>query len=491
MFRNFPARRSARQKWEAELVWFRLRYQDAAKATRCLNLLSRVEACGRLALYYLPGSPVSQLYLGVPEVRIRLVQQMASDFGLSVKPSLLDLCLPEARKLLPMADLPWERPFMGHIVEGLVFVSLLNVQEDKRGQFFPVPPKKMKESSQRHWELPQLPPAGLTSVPVWEPCSLEKFTLSPNQDETRLVWPVGWNTVGRPLTLSGHVNLYGSKQAVVEWLSNQIGYALGKNGSRMVVLDGFGDLVPQLKRKTAVTRLLGEGVRYMDLDSSASVTGLNPLAPVPGESETELISRWQQWFGAMQVTPQGIELLVTARQDGVSDIPTLKKWLRSGIRKEQYLAATSLQLALERLTASRSLREQLEWAINPFERLPDQVLLFSCQNKGWAQEQLLFAMLLGIQTIANTRLILHGFPWLRLSRLECHGPHSIIASNGPLMADSTVILTASSENKIHAVVKKFLEGDAVWQENIELLGAKEGVIVSGNKKCWTSWELKS
>ena len=111
MFRNFPARRSARQKWEAELVWFRLRYQDAAKATRCLNLLSRVEACGRLALYYLPGSPVSQLYLGVPEVRIRLVQQMASDFGLSVKPSLLDLCLPEARKLLPMADLPWERPF--------------------------------------------------------------------------------------------------------------------------------------------------------------------------------------------------------------------------------------------------------------------------------------------------------------------------------------------------------------------------------------------
>ena len=64
---------------------------------RCLKLLSRPEACGRVALYYRPDTAVSHLYLGVPQAHLRLLKRMAADFGFAVQtqpdldmPPLLD-----------------------------------------------------------------------------------------------------------------------------------------------------------------------------------------------------------------------------------------------------------------------------------------------------------------------------------------------------------------------------------------------------------------
>ena len=56
-------------------------------------------------------------------------------------------------------------------------------------------------------------------------------------------------------------------------------------------------LVPRLKRKAAVTRLLGEQLAYVDMDGTSLANGFNPLAAVPGETEEALLQRWQRWFG--------------------------------------------------------------------------------------------------------------------------------------------------------------------------------------------------
>ena len=66
MFKYLFGGAKARHKWEKELLWFRLRYEEARQATRCIRLLSRPEACGRVALYYQPGAIISGLYLGLP-----------------------------------------------------------------------------------------------------------------------------------------------------------------------------------------------------------------------------------------------------------------------------------------------------------------------------------------------------------------------------------------------------------------------------------------
>ena len=62
MFKKLFSNRATREKWETRLVWFRLRYLAPEGPTRCLKLLSRPQARGRVAIYYRPGEAVSRLY---------------------------------------------------------------------------------------------------------------------------------------------------------------------------------------------------------------------------------------------------------------------------------------------------------------------------------------------------------------------------------------------------------------------------------------------
>src|SRR5690606_17908773 len=114
MFKKLFGKRAAREKWEAELVWFRLRYLEPEGPTRCINLLSRSQACGRVALYYRPGEAVSQLYLGVPEAHVRLLQRMVADFGFSLKPKPPEVTIPAAGRMTAVADLPWDGAFLAY-----------------------------------------------------------------------------------------------------------------------------------------------------------------------------------------------------------------------------------------------------------------------------------------------------------------------------------------------------------------------------------------
>ncbi|HUM70109.1 MAG TPA: hypothetical protein PLK31_14840, partial [Chloroflexota bacterium] len=418
MFKKLFGKRVARGKWDAGLIWFRLRYLEPAGPTRCINLLSRTQACGRVALYYRPGDAVSELYLGIPESHLRLLQRMVADFGFSLKPKPPEVVIPAAGRLTAVTDLPWDSAFVAHIANELVLVSLV-AGESKRGACLPgtpsgapLPsgdpsPSLATGGSPAAWCLPDKPVPGLTLRPSWNDQPPPAHLVATEPDARR--WLLGRSQSGVPLHVAGRVNIYGRQEAVADWLVQQVTQMVAVDHANLVVIDGAGDLVPKLKRKAAVTRLLGERLAYVDMDGISLAGGFNPLAAAPGESGAALVQRWQQWFQGMNVHPQGIQLLAQAQQDGVGDMPGLRKWLKQVERQGHYAAVSSLGLALNRLTANRTLREWLEWPTNRYEILLEGALFFACQlTAGWERQQMVRAVLLGVGPVSGVRLVAHG-----------------------------------------------------------------------------------
>lgn len=483
MFKAIWGKRPAREKWDSGLVWYRLRYLEAKRPSHCIRLLSRPQACGRVALYFRPDMPVSHLYLGVPESHLRFLQQMVTDFGFSLKPKPPDVGIPAAQRLRAVDTLPWDRAFVAHIINEAAFVSL--VEAHNKGAYFPQGSNAAGRQPSGEWLLPQAPPAGLTLAPFW-PEQSPPAQMAASEPGSR-AWLLGRVQANLPLQVAGRVNVYGRQEAVAEWLVHQITQMISLNPANLVVIDGRGDLVPQLKRKAAVTRLFGEQLAYVDIDGASLAAGFNPLAAVPGETAERQVQRWQQWFQAMAVHPQGLQLLAAAYAAGVADLPTLRKWLKQQERQGQYQAVSSLSMALARLTASRKLREWLEWPTNAYEILPAGALFFACKASGWDRQQLLRSVLLSALQMPDIYLIVHGFPWTKGDEACLRQAANMVLSNGPLLADSTVILTESHAPGVAALARRFLAGDAQWRENLELLGRGEGLALIAGEVIFTSW----
>ena len=499
MMQKLFGSRKAREKWDAGLLWFRLRYLETEGPTRCINLLSRPQACGRVALYYRPGKAVSQLYLGVPETHVRLLGRMVADFGFSLKPKPPEVTIPAPRRMTAhpapkkaQGDLPWDKQFVAHITNEFVFVSLVG-GENKSGRgrapgtYLPQPPSAESGRGPAAWRLPGAPLPGLTAHPSWNGQQPPMHLVATEPDPRR--WLLGRSQAGIPLHISGRVNIYGRQEAVADWLVHQVTQMITLDHANLVIIDGAGDLAPRLKRKAAVTRLLGEQLAYVDIDGTSLANGFNPLAAVPGEVEAEMVQRWQRWFQGMNVHPQGIQLLTQAQQDGVGDIPALRKWLKQVERQGQYTAVSSLGMALNRLTASRTLREWLEWPANRYEILPEGALFFACQGTGWDRQQLLRAVLLGAMQVAGVRLIVHGFPWQVEERLISKLPAQLVLSNGPFLAGAHLLLVHCSAAAAEILGDRFLASNPVQKENIQLLHHGEGVIVTEAGSVFSSWLL--
>ncbi len=472
--------RRAREKWEVGLAWFRLRYHEPAGPTRCLKLLSRTAGCGRIALYHQP-EVISRLYLGVPETHMRLLQRMAGDFGLLLKPLPPEAALPPIRRLALVSELPWNKPFVCQIVREALYAGLVD-EDNPRGAYLPEPPVQLQMIE---WQLPTIPPTGLTAAPTWNghtpPAQLIDAKHAPQS------WLLGRSRTGQPLQVPGRVNIYGGQQAVADWLTRQVTQMMAIDPANLVIIDGAGDLVSQLKRKTAVTRLLGEQLAYIDIDNASLTGGFNPLAAVPGEGEEALVGRWQRWFQGMNVHPQGVDLLARARQEGVEDIPGLRKWLKKAVRKGQVTADSSLILALSRLTANRAVREWLEWPTNRFDILPAGALFFSCKGSSWDRYQLLRSVLLAALAVPEARLIVHGFPWRVQNKESLQQHERMIIGNGPRLPGSTIILVACSSHAASVLSTRFLGSDQVLAENLQLLQRGDSMIFSGEDTLFTTW----
>ncbi|MCB8980761.1 MAG: hypothetical protein H6657_25400 [Ardenticatenaceae bacterium] len=486
----WSGKRAAREQWEAGLIWFRLRYLTPDGPTRCIRLLSRPQACGRVALYFRPDEVVSALYLGVPEMHVRLLQRMAADFHFSLKPKLPEVAVPAAQRLTAVSELPWERPFlvpfMAHVVNEVLFVSLtVGGPLKKNGRYLPQSSVKTAKEAVSTWQLPADPIPGLTARPNWQAHQPLAHLTVTEPDSGR--WLLGRSRTGTPLHVAGRVNIYGRQDAVADWLVHQVTQMVALDHANLMVLDGAGDLVPRLKRKASVTRLLGEQLAYLDIDGTSLANGFNPLAAVPGETGAALLQRWQHWFGGMNVHPQGVQLLVQAQAAGVGDIPSLRKWLKQVERQGQTTAVSSLGLALNRLTANRSLREWLEWPVNRFDILPAGALFFACKGTSWERQQLLRAALLAALQRPDVRLIVHGLSGKVLSTLSLGNMPQIVVSNGPLLPDATIILTESHAQGLVALKKRFLADDVQLEENLALLRLGEAIVLVAGTPFFVSW----
>lgn len=490
----WPSKRTAREQWEAGLAWFRLRYLMSDGPTQCIRLLSRPQACGRVALYFRPDEAVSELYLGIPETHIRLLQRMVADFGFLLKPKSLDVILPAAQRLTAVSELPWERPFLAHVVNEHLFVSpvdkgLPGDGRHVRGSYMPQPPVKATKEAAGAWQLPHNPVPGVTARPSWHGHLPPARLIAAEPDPQR--WLLGRSHSGSPLHAAGRINLYGRQEAVVDWLVHQVTQTVALEPANLMIVDGGGDLVPRLKRKAAVTRLLGEHLAYIDMDGTSLANGFNPLAAVPGETESAQLARWQRWFAGMNVPPPGVHLLARAKADGIENIPSLRKWVKQIERQGQTNAVSSLSLALNRLTANRGLREWLEWPVNRFEILAEGALFFACRATSWERQQLVHAVVLAAMQRPDIRCIFHGLPRQMLSAAPTEHLSHVVLSNGPLLPEAAVILTECHAESVAALSSRFLAGDRRLEEKLALLSRGDSMtIVEGDTffATWNGWQ---
>jgi hypothetical protein len=487
-----------RQRWEAEVVWFRVRYAEPGGVERSIRLLSGRGAAGRVALRYEAGEPggVSRLYLGLPALYAPLLWQMGEDlrFALSDALEVSD----EPTLLAAGAGLDWKRPFTAHIVEGSLFVSGTGGGESS---YFPSP----NGTRAKGWRLPQAPPVGLGLAADWPETTAPPELLPVAGDNRR--WLLGWNRAGQMLAAPGLVNLYGT--AAADWLVASLTQTIAAEPRGLVILDGKGDLGPRLKRKPAVTRLLGRGaaggLTYLDMEGATVIDGFDPLAALVGESEAERRRRRQEWFRQMGVHRSGLSLL---RDAPLSDVAGLQKWLAAPARQRQGAGAKALEGALGRLMADRQARQWLEWPANRFEGLPEGALIFCCRSQGWAGRQLLLAALLAALAMPGVRLVLHGLPGEMLRELaeelevereleeeerereredededeeqegerDGGGGQVMLLSNGPLLPGSLPVLTATEPKRATALAERFLAADPVLTDNLHLLPLGEGLV---------------
>jgi hypothetical protein len=228
----------------------------------------------------------------------------------------------------------------------------------------------------------------------------------------------------------------------------------------------------------------------VDLDNAAVAGGFNPLAPLPGDTAAQTLGRWQRWFGALGAHPAGLAMLEKAQKEGVGDIPGLERWLALPAQQHHPAAARNLQGALGRLLGDPQLREWLSWPGQPFAGLPDGALIFTCTARSPARRHTLLAAWLAARQLTGARLVLHGLPWTALEEIAPAGYGPAVLANGPLLPDSTVILAASEPRQAVLLAGRFLDGDALWQENLGLLAPGEVIVCRHGRRAVTRWKQR-
>lgn len=473
----------ARQAWDEAVVWQRLRFLDSDSLEKCLHWLSQ---SGRVALYYAGPGPLLYLYIGVTAAHLLTLARMAEDYGFLLREKLSSVPIPPPARMVPVTTLPWEQAFLAHIVQGALFASIVG-EKKQAGSYFPQPEEP---AAQPAIALPP-PQPGLTRQPSWNGPPPPDTLTATAPDPTR--WLLGRSRQGTPLQAAGQLNLYGQNDALSDWLAPMIGHMLAQNHTHLAVIDGAGSLVPRLKRRETVTRLLGEQLLYLDMDSTIVANGFNPLAPAPGEAAADTLRRWQTWLAGMGVPQSGLGMLPKAQAEAVQTVPDLRKWIDSPDQRHQTPAVTRLKQALDKLCATRVVQEWLDWPTNPFAILAEGALLFSCQTQGrWERRHLLHAILLGCLNSPHTRIVVHGFPWreIEMSASVRRHPHLVI-SNGPLLDDTTTILVAAPPAGTQRLARQFFPGDERMLENLHLLGPGEGVVISEKTAVQVTWHRVS
>jgi hypothetical protein len=453
------------QRQQNKLTWYWVRFSDSEKATHYFKLLSQPEACGSLLIIFLKDASLSRLYLGLSIETKILAERVAKDFGVVLAP----VAVPDLASLQR-----WEKPgshhwgnhFFVQLVEGSAVVA---------------------SGEKKDWKMPAFPPSGVTTHPDWE-------AYPPPKEVSRMVdtsyppWLLGLDRGhGNPVQVNGQVTLFGHLEATCHWLIQHCLQALQTNPQGLVILDGKGDLVPQLKRHPAVTSRLGADLTYLDLSQTVTNHGINLLAPVPDETEAETLKRWQTWFLGMGVSSLALPLLVAAQEAGVADMPALQAWLKQEKRRERNIHLLQLEQILNQLLQHEQWGEWLTWGTNVWAAMPAHSLLVNCPEQSWQGQQVLAGLLGATLKMPATRFILYGFPWEETlwTTVQQH-PHWLIA-DPPEPKAATVVLVKSAGKKQEKLADYFLARDEQLRENFMLLRHREGVVVQSDTVYGVTW----
>lgn len=491
MHKLFSKDKQARLAWDEQAVWYRLRYTDPTAVRKCLHWLSTAQKVGRVALWQQVTPDITRLHIGIPSAGDVVLHRMAVDYHFSLQPKLAQVPLPPAVKLAPLteADLPWEVSFLAHLVGGRLFVALLVDGVHPQGVYLPALPDKKRNLPVPDWTVPT-PRRGTSRQPVWPPVNGAHSDLAATSPQPQK-WLLGRDARGTPLQAGGCLNLYGDERETAAWLAHMAGQLIRLNPHNLIVIDGCGNLVPQLKRTPTILRLMGARLQYIDMDNPLLATGFNPLAPVPGEAETQIVQRWQHWFSDMGVHRSNLPTLAEAFAQGIRELSDLRRWLDEPDQQVRPEVTASLRRRLELFLETRAMREWMDWPDNPFRLLPDGALLFACRGDGWARVQLLNAILLGALHSPDARLILHGIPWRHLPvyRLPQKTGGAVITSNGPLFSEGKVILVRCHQVEAAALLAaRFFPDNTQMGENVQLLQRGESVVISNGEPVYTTWD---
>ncbi|MGB1249612.1 MAG: hypothetical protein ACPG8W_03200 [Candidatus Promineifilaceae bacterium] len=480
--------RQQRETWEANLVWFRLRYVDGTLVTRGLQLLSRHNICGRIALYYHHDSTLPTLHVAVANEFAGLLKQIAADFNFEVTLFSAENNVTSIQPLISSSQLPTQQTFAAHIINEQLFITV----EAQQGDFLPFPDSA---ETKPRWLLPNNPPLGISTVPNWGAYPIPEQMVAEEPVSGR--WTIGRNQQGDLIQSEKQVNLYGQRQAIAYWLTQLVLHTISTDPANLIVIDGTGDLVPQLKRKTQITDRLGDTVRYIDINNSSAVLGFNPLAPLPEESDIAQIARWQKWLHRMGVSSECKALLQQAHTDGVDELNQLQKWLHQQARQQTSTAIHQLQGILGRFMKTRPLDNWLAWPTNPYDRLPHGALLFSCKAETWAAQHLLDSVLLAALAMPAARLICHGLPWQQAPIPALAAHPQLIVSNAPCLQNGSLLITQTHSTGLHQLSQRFHFQDILLLENLDLMSQGEAVLLHKNvvtgvwKPTLTHWKISN
>lgn len=473
---NMPIKRwfnnqaSRRQAWEAKLTWVRVRHNDLEQLKKCCLWLTESPKIRRLGLLFHKGEKIHQLYFGIPSAGVAVFEQMERDYGFQTAPMPSYICLPGLRKMKFVEQLEWKRPFYAHLDGTALFV-----QVGEEGTLFPTAEEKLVTS----WEIPSLD--GL--LPKLD---IDIYGDGESAFQSIKGWWLGFGcNTNKPLKFSGKINLYGNEQAAAAWLEPVAMTSLANSQKGLVILDGKGDLVPTLKRQECVVSRLERDLIYLDLDSPIVSSGFNPMAKAPFEAEEDFLVRLKQWFSIMGLPKTSLDLIQKAVKDGIRTLAELDRWVTLPEQQRMPQKIARLKRILNRLLAQRAVRDRLEWPLNPFKPLPNGALLFSCQQRGWEQNQMMLAILLGIIGQSEMNLILHGLDWKSIevgkiySQLKCR---NIIISNGPLLKQSLQVFTTSHPDRAKLITHRFFEDDEYSEEVISTLKPGESLLRNSEKQ---------
>jgi len=484
--RFFAKGKTERSEWEARAVWLRVRYTDPPQLRKCLLWLATAKKVGRVALWHQVDSASAMLHMGLPPNAEPVIMRMAHDYGFSLQVKLESLALPPVMKLTPLAaaNLPWDTSFMAHLVEEQLFVASLNKETDT-GQYQPEVSRKKMKSEMATWTLPE-PGRGLSQQPVWPQASDAAAAMTTTQPDGKK-WMLGLSQEGKLLQTSGPINLYGGSEETAVWLARMATHLIRTQPGNLIVIDGCGNLVPQLKRKNSVLRLIGTKLHYMDMGNDLVSTGFNPLSAVPGETEADIIARWQAWFIQMGVHRSNLPVLTEAYEVGIRELMELVRWLDLPAQQIREPETASLHHRLTSFLKTRTIQEWVDWPDNPFRLLPEGGLLFSCHCQSWERTQMLLSVLLGALNSPDARLILHGIPW-QDCQASLPEDRAVFVSNGPVFPEGKQVLVRCHKAAAASLLgSRFFPDDAQMQENLHLLGMGEGVVVDQGEPIYTSW----